>query len=189
MLYVKNVHARPHRVGRLLWRPGQVHPINDHWLNKSVMRALVGKGWFIVSDGPFTKPVIDKKPDKVSNKAEAPGLQNAAQEAKPIPVNSDSHGPVNVAALNTGDLILDPVPREDPEPEEVIETVEESQDESSTDEAPQDEMPEEVPHTEESLKEMPFRELRELGQTMDVSARAKSDLVAKILEAQNSNGD
>jgi hypothetical protein len=167
----------------------------EHWLNKSVMRALVKKGWLVVLEAsPTAQPPVPAPP--VSKKV----LEPVVQAEKPVVV-VDKHGPVNLDSLAEDESPPKPeiIPEETEEepvevPQEISEEVPHQPPaevpEKTLEEAPQEAIkkterePEAIFPTRGELEQMAFAQLRELGKTYGISARAKADLVDRIEKAQ-----
>jgi outer membrane biosynthesis protein TonB len=194
MLTVKSEHNRPVRVGRLLWRPNQTHPVQEHWLNKSVMRALIKKGWLVVLEASPAPQPPEPAPVKKPVKTTEPVVQDAPK--KPLVV-ANAHGPVNLSPDEPVKAkVPEIIPDEDEDepvevPEEVPAEVPEEKPEEVPTEAQEEaqlEKPEREPEavfpTREELEQMAFAQLRELGKKWGVSARARSDLIDRIEKAQ-----
>lgn len=156
---LKSFHNRPIRIGRLLWRPGQSHIVMPHWMNKSVMRACVKKGWLREID-PLE--AIKEKYEK-----EELSEEPKAEDKPPI------KAPVVEAV---GDLLSDVGGGDDGEPE-AEETPPEPQG------SPIEE--EDSGYSREGLEILSFKELKDIAQDFNVTGRAKADLIDRILEAQS----
>lgn len=187
MIHVKSAHNRPVRVGRLLWRPGQVHPVMEHWLNKTVMRALIRKGWLEVMEPSVPPPPVSEvagvvKPEAVEKKevpAKAP--EPPKPEEKPI-VDFTKNGPVNVAGHEPARSVA---PTEAPEmPVEEPEEEKGTEGQAEPEEATVGESEATEALSREALETMAFKDLRDLGQKLGVGGRSKEDLIDRIESAQ-----